>query len=145
MVRGIPLDQPYDLVVPVPLHWRRRLWRGFNQSELLARPLARRLGIEVRNVLRRTRHTATQASLIPSERRINVSGAFALKDPAAVRGKRILLVDDVLTTGATVGAASRVLRAGGARHVAVLTLARVDRRPSWAMLTGGIKKSVGAQ
>lgn len=132
LLSALPLDQRFDLVVPVPLHWRRRLWRGFNQAELLARPLAHRLGVTVNDALRRTRNTETQASLSPSERRSNVAGAFVLRNPNAVRGLRILLIDDVLTTGATVGAAATVLRHGGARHVAVLTLARVDRRPSWA-------------
>jgi ComF family protein len=134
LLRAIPLDQRFDLVVPVPLHWRRRLWRGFNQAELLARPLAHRLGVPVGAALERRRNTDTQASLSPSERRSNVAGAFALRRGAEVRGKRILLVDDVLTTGATVGAAAAVLRRAGASHVAVLTLARVDRRPSWATL-----------
>jgi len=130
LLRAVPLDQRFDLVVPVPLHWRRRLWRGFNQAELLARP--HRLGVTVSDALRRSRNTETQASLSPSERRSNVAGAFVLRHPDAVRGQRILLIDDVLTTGATVGAAATVLRHGGARYVAVLTLARVDRRPSWA-------------
>ena len=134
LLRAIPLDQRFDVVVPVPLHWRRRLWRGFNQAELLARPLAHRLGVPVGAALERRRHTDTQASLSPSERRSNVAGAFALRRGAEVRGKRILLVDDVLTTGATVGSAAAVLRRAGASHVAVLTLARVDRRPSWATL-----------
>jgi ComF family protein len=116
------------------LHWRRRLWRGFNQAELLAKPLADRLSVPMAAALERRRHTDTQASLSPSERRSNVAGAFALRRGVEVRGKRILLVDDVLTTGATVGSAAAVLRRAGASHVAVLTLARVDRRPSWATL-----------
>jgi ComF family protein len=137
--QALPLDQRFDLVVPVPLHWRRRLWRGFNQADLLARPLARRLGATVAPALERRRRTETQASLSPSERRTNVVGAFALRRGADVRGKRILLVDDVLTTGATVGAAASVLRQAGASHVAVLTLARVDRRPSWTSLARAIR------
>jgi orotate phosphoribosyltransferase len=77
--------------------------------------------------------------LSPSERRTNVAGAFALRRGAEVRGKRILLVDDVLTTGSTVGSAASVLRRAGASHVAVLTLARVDRRPSWASLARAVR------
>jgi predicted amidophosphoribosyltransferase len=96
--------------------------------------LADRLSVPMAAALERRRHTDTQASLSPSERRSNVAGAFALRRGVEVRGKRILLVDDVLTTGATVGSAAAVLRRAGASHVAVLTLARVDRRPSWATL-----------
>lgn len=136
MLQSLPLDLRFDMVVPIPLHWRRRLWRGFNQAELLARPLAFRLGAPVVRAIRRPRHTETQASLTPSERRSNVAGAFAVTKPDLVRGKSVLLVDDVLTTGATASAAGAALRRGGARHVAILTLARVDRRPSWAIFAG---------
>jgi len=128
MVRALPLDLQVDMIVPVPLHWRRRLERGFNQCELLARPLESRLRVPLVRALGKSRHTETQASSTPAERRSNLTGAFVLSRPGVVEGKRVLLVDDVLTTGATVMTCSTVLRRGGAKSVTVLTLARVDRR-----------------
>lgn len=113
-----------DLMVPVPLHPRRLRERGFNQALLLAQafPEAR---VE-REVLVRVRHTPPQTSLpTPRERRENVKGAFAVVRPEVVRGKKVLLVDDVFTTGATVKECARTLRRGGAREVSVLTVARV--------------------
>ena len=130
MVQALPLDLQVDLIVPVPLHWRRRLWRGFNQCELLARPLESRLRVPVVAAIGKSRHTETQASSTPTQRRSNLTGAFVLTDKKIVEGKRVLLVDDVLTTGATVTMCSNLLRRGGAKSVTVLTLARVDRRPA---------------
>lgn len=130
MVRALPLDLQVDMIVPVPLHWRRRIWRGFDQCELLARPLESRLRVPLVKALRKSRHTETQATSTPAARRSNLTGAFVLSDQGVVKGKRVLLVDDVLTTGATVMTCSMVLRRGGAKSVTVLTLARVDRRPA---------------
>jgi ComF family protein len=125
---AVPRDRVFDAVVPVPLHWRRRLDRGFNQSELLARAVARRYGLGVTNAARRRRATPAQAGLSNAGRRTNVAGAFTVKRPRAVAGCRVLLVDDVMTTGATAGACAAALRRAGATYVALLTLARVDRR-----------------
>lgn len=130
MVRALPLDLQVDMIVPVPLHWRRRMWRGYNQSELLARPLGSRLRVPVMQAIRKNRHTETQASSSAAERRSNLTGAFFLAKKGIVEGRRVLLVDDVLTTGATVTICSALLRRGGAKSVTVLTLARVDRRPA---------------
>jgi len=111
-----------DAVVPVPLHWRRRRWRGYDQAALLARPTAKALGVPaLLRGLRRVRHTPSQVNLPHDERQANVAGAFA---PGRLRGVgRVLLVDDVRTTGATLEAASKALRAGGAREVRTLVLA----------------------
>ena len=130
MVRALPLDLQVDMIVPVPLHWRRKMWRGFNQCELLARPLESRLRVPLVRAIRKTRHTETQASSTPAQRRSNLTGVFVLAAENIVEGKRVLLVDDVLTTGATVTMCSALLRRGGAKSVTVLTLARVDRRPA---------------
>lgn len=128
---AIPRDQRFDLIVPVPLHWRRRFERGFNQSALLAKAVARRYAAPVASPLARRRATAAQAGLSNAQRRANVSGVFTVKRPARVAGRRILLIDDVMTTGATGAACAAALKGAGAHYVALLTLARVDRR-SWA-------------
>jgi ComF family protein len=128
MATALPPGEQVDAVVPVPLHWRRRWRRGFNQSELLARIVARRYGLKVSRALRRGRPTASQAGLTRSMRRANVAGAFFVRSRQEVEGRRILLVDDVMTTGATASACGTALKRAGARRVTVLTLARVDRR-----------------
>jgi ComF family protein len=134
---ALPRDQRFDLVVPVPLHWRRRWQRGFNQSELLARGMAQRCGVPMRGVLRRARSTDAQAGLSHARRRRNVAGAFRLRRRARIAGMRVLLVDDVMTTGATAAACAVALKRAGARHVALLTLARVDRRFSAGLARPG--------
>jgi ComF family protein len=128
LARALPRDQRFDIVVPMPLHWRRQWQRGFNQSELLARATARRSGIPMVNAVRRTRATATQAGLSHAKRRENVAGAFRVKNRRAVEGRRILLIDDVMTTGTTASACALALKRAGAKSVSLLALARVDRR-----------------
>lgn len=112
-----------DLLLPVPLHPRRLRARGFNQALLLARSFTDKpVALEV---LTRERHTVPQVGLNPKERRDNVKGAFAVRQPEAVKGKNILLIDDLYTTGSTVRECARVLRRAGAARVEVLTVARV--------------------
>jgi ComF family protein len=125
---ALPRDKRFDVVVPMPLHWRREWQRGFNQSALLARATARRCGIPMLNAVRRTRATATQAGLSNARRRENVAGAFRVRKTALVEGRRILLIDDVMTTGATASACALALKRAGAKSVTLLALARVDRR-----------------
>lgn len=131
---GADLLAEADLVAPVPLHWRRLLVRRYNQAQLLARAALRASpqashGRLVPDLLRRRRWTGSQAGLRARERRRNVREAFDVHPrwADAIAGKTVLLVDDVLTTGATVEACTRALRRRGARHVDVLTLARVVR------------------
>ncbi len=115
----------YDLMVPVPLHRRRLYERGFNQAMLLCRGIGGRWGIEIDETgLARIRQTAPQIRLTPAEREKNVRGAFAVTGPGFA-GKRVLLVDDVYTTGATVSECSRILMDAGAQEVGILTVARV--------------------
>ena len=116
-----------DFVVPVPLSGLRRRTRGYNQAEELAQALGRELGVPVRpRALERLRHTPPQArSADAAERRHNVAGAFRTRDPD-VAGRRVLLVDDVTTTGATLAAAASALREGGIRSVWGLTFAKED-------------------
>lgn len=113
-----------DAFVPVPLHASRRRERGYNQSELLAQVLTRHTKMPMRNWLKRVRHTEQQAHLGAHERRANVHDAFHAN--AAVKDKRIALVDDVLTTGATLAECALALQQAGAIHVTAITLARAQ-------------------
>lgn len=118
---------PSAVLVPVPLHPSRERQRGYNQSALIADGVAQALGWERIDPLRRTRATGQQAKLDAAARRTNVAGAFALAagfDPARVAGETVVLVDDVLTTGATLGACAAVLASAGAGCICVATLAR---------------------
>ena len=115
-----------DAVTPVPLHRRRLFSRRFNQSALLAREIAHLTGLAFEpDLLIRTRNTVSQITLTPLNRFENVRGAFSVRPERAVEGRRIVLIDDVMTTGATVKACARTLKQAGAATVAVLTLARV--------------------
>lgn len=129
LIRSLPLDQQFDAVLPMPMHWRKRWERGFNQAELLAKPIAKRYGLRLSTNLRRVRYTNAQAGLTETQRRDNLKGSFSVRRPAGIRDKRVLLVDDVFTTGATLRAASAALKQAGVRHITALTLARVDHRP----------------
>jgi competence protein ComFC len=132
LVAALPRDERFDGLTAVPLHWRRQWNRGFNQSDLLAREISRRSGIPMLNALKRVRATATQASLSNTGRRRNVTQAFQCRRGARwverLNGKRILLIDDVMTTGSTAASCALALKRAGAARVALLTIARVDRR-----------------
>jgi ComF family protein len=116
----------YDLCVPVPLHPARFRARGFNQAALLARSVAPGVGEFAPDTLRRLRATRSQTTLLRDARAHNVGGAFVLGPTARVAGRSILLVDDVLTSGATARACADVLLQGGARFVDVVALARAS-------------------
>jgi ComF family protein len=133
-VVAIP-DLPNDLVaVPVPLFGKKRRSRGFNQSELLTRGLLaalrqRRPELQIKlasALLVRRRETESQAGLDPHERRANVRGAFFVPRPEVVRGRDVLLIDDIYTTGATARACSAALRKAGAASIRVATVARAQ-------------------
>lgn len=115
-------------VVSVPLHWRRRLARGHNQAEDLARRLASVLGAPYQDPLRRVRPTEKLAGKGRTERASLLRGAFALRRPGTRLEGGVLLVDDILTTGATCGAAARALRAAGSRPIIAVVLARAEGR-----------------
>jgi ComF family protein len=131
---GAELLPDCDLIVPVPLHRWRLLRRGYNQSALLAHALAAGAGarrLVVPDLLQRVQATASQQGLSGEQRRRNIKASGFRLHPrhrSRVAGRRILLIDDVLTTGATIGACARTLLKGGARAVDVLTLARVVRQ-----------------
>ncbi len=125
---GCELFDDADVVVPVPLHWRRLWERRFNQAAALARAAAAGSGVPVVvTALIRRRATPQQVGLSRNARATNVQGAFAVAPAgrSAIHGKRVILVDDVLTSGATIDACARVLKRAGARHVDALVFARV--------------------
>jgi ComF family protein len=115
----------HDLIMPVPLHLARLRWRGFNQAALLGSAIAPRLGRPLNtDTLVRVRETAPQTGQHMGERRSNIHNAFAVRRPAAVANRSVLLIDDVITTGATADECARTLLAAGARRVEILALAR---------------------
>ncbi len=129
MLSRLPRDfdpYAYQAILPVPLHPGHQRQRGYNQSEILAREIASQLHIPLlRHALRRVRQTDQQARLIHRQaRHANIQGAFQVTDSASVSGKSLILVDDVVTTGATVSECARMLKKAGAASVLVLAIAR---------------------
>jgi ComF family protein len=116
------------LVVPIPMHWWRYLLRGTNSPEILAGCLGRQFHLPVARVLSRCRHTAPQKDLLPRQRFLNMAGAFRIRrgQTGRLTGSHILLVDDILTTGATCSEAARVLKRAGAARVTAVVLARAQ-------------------
>ena len=129
IARALPEKFAPDLVVPVPLHRTRQKERGFNQVDLFGRPLARRLGLPYRPVLLKRERPRPEKHLLHFDERWEaVRGAFVIREGGRVDNFRILLLDDVMTSGATLDACSRALRAAGAKSVAGLTIARAVRQ-----------------
>jgi len=128
LAQALPRETSFDVIVPMPLHWFNHWLRGFNQSNDLAREIGKKWNVPVRSVIRRKKATRPQAGLTNAKRRANMSGAFRMPRGRSLAGMRVLLVDDVVTTGATASACARVLKRAGAAHVALLALARTDRR-----------------
>jgi competence protein ComFC len=118
------LRGPFDVIVPVPLHPARERERGFNQAALLAELLGKRVSAPLKPMLERVRYTTTQTAFDRSERMENLHGAFRLRKKADVQHLRVLLIDDVLTTGATLSECARVLKKAGAAFVYAATAAR---------------------
>lgn len=121
---GVMAAWQIDVIVPVPMHWLRRLSRGTSSADLLARHLAGGLGLPARGLLWRTRATPMQNELPPESRAANVRGAFHATPAAS--GKRVLLVDDVMTTGSTLDACRQSLEAAGAARVHAAVITRAD-------------------
>lgn len=116
--------EQFDFMVPIPLHPTRKRERGYNQSFLLASQLSRIFNINLNiNLLIKTKNTKNQSLLSKKERWTNITGAFKIKNPNEVNNKSILLIDDLLTTGATSSEAAKALKSAGAKTVGVFTLA----------------------
>jgi competence protein ComFC len=116
IIRADPVLQTADMIAPIPLHWSKQLRRGYNQSLLLARSIAHNTGLTLLDVLKRTRRTKSQTKLTDNLRRENITGAFSVR-LNNIANKRVLLIDDVLTTGATMNECARVLKQAGAAAV----------------------------
>ena len=125
-IMGEDLVKKADIIAPVPLHFRRKLYRRYNQASLLGRNIAIEADKNYQPfLLKRTRHTKQQTRLPKHVRKINVAGAFVANKNINVHGKNILLVDDVMTTGATLSSCAKVLKEAGAKRVNCLVFARV--------------------
>jgi predicted amidophosphoribosyltransferase len=124
-LRSLPQRETFDLIVPTPKFWIQRIARAHNSSELLAEQIGIALRSPVdRHLLARVRTTAKQGTLMRHERAENVKGAFQSVHPGKIRGKQLLVIDDILTSGATAAEMASVLFAAGAQHVEVACLAR---------------------
>ena len=133
--RGLPLERCAALV-PVPLHPKRRHWRGFDQAELLCEHITEALGLPVwDDAIARIRHTTPQTELTGASRRANVRGAFEARKPWRLARASVVLVDDVMTTGSTLEECARVLKTAGARSVYALTVTRAV--PGWHTIRPG--------
>ena len=126
----------FDAVVPIPMHWRRRLARGFDHARAIATRLAGELALPVGCELARTRNTPPQIHLPRTRRLENVRGAFAVRSEASVAGTSLLLVDDVTTTGATAEEAARTLLRAGAAHVRLAVFAKSETPTAYAHVLG---------
>lgn len=113
-----------DFIVPVPMYWSRELFRGYNQAELLAGKVSKLLDLKYRKILKRTKNTSTQTALSKKERLKNMNNVFKVVDKKNLKDSTILLIDDVMTSGATLSACTLMLLESGAKKVSVLTAAR---------------------
>lgn len=121
-----PFIEKVDFIVPVPIHLKRMLKRKYNQSALLSNVISSITGKPALfNTLIRTSFKESQGHLSIKDRKLNVSGAFSVKNPFKIKGKNILIIDDVFTTGATINECAKVLKSAGARRIFVVTFARV--------------------
>ncbi len=124
LLNSDPMLKQADALVPIPLHSARKRERGFNQAELLSLEISDQTGIPILNALKRKKNTKSQITLDPKERIENMQGAFIIKDKQMVINKRVILIDDVITTGATISSAAQVLQNAGAQEVYGLVVAR---------------------
>lgn len=115
----------YDIIIPVPIHKKRKLIRGYNQTELIARQIARNIGLNLENkVLIKQKNVVSQSELNKNDRKENVKDAFIIKNKEKIKNKKILIFDDIYTTGSTLKECSRILKNAGANEIGILTIAK---------------------
>ena len=115
----------YDIIIPVPIHKKRKLVRGYNQTELIAKEIAKNTNLRMENkVLFKHKNIVSQSGLNKSERKKNVKDAFIVKNIEKVNGKNVLIIDDIYTTGSTLQECSRILKLNGANKIGVITIAK---------------------
>ena len=120
-----PILKSYDTIIPVPISGKRKKQRGYNQSELIAREIAKRLGIDYDNQsLFKTKNIVEQSKLNKEERQKNIQGVYELRNQIMLKDKRILLIDDIYTTGSTVNECSRILSQAAPKKIGILTIAK---------------------
>lgn len=123
-IKSLTKKIEFDIIMAIPLHRRKRLERGYNQSNLISKALSREFQLpDWSHLVTRVKDTTSQSLLGKSERRVNVEGAFNVREPGKLKGKRVLLVDDVMTTGCTMDACSRSLLSAGASSVIAAVIA----------------------
>lgn len=118
-LQGSGLFDGVDLIVPVPIHWMKKRRRGYNQTEMIARGVSEVTGIPVERQLRAVRPHRTQTSLTPGQRSANTRNLFAIRNPEALKGKRVMLLDDICTTGATLLSAGEAIAASTNNNVRI--------------------------
>ena len=115
----------YDIIISVPIHKQKKCIRAYNQSELIAKQIAKEMKINYgKNILIKIKNTKLQSTLNKTERKTNIKNAFYLKDNKNIKGKKVILVDDIYTTGSTVNECSKVLKKAGAKEICVITIAK---------------------
>lgn len=127
LIDKLPPEETFDFVTWVPLHRSKKTTRGYNQSEIIAKEIAVTKGLPAKKIIKKTRKTLDQNKLAMPKRQTNISDAFKLYGSMNISGKKILIIDDVYTTGATVNECCKTIRDGGAARIGVLTLARALR------------------
>lgn len=121
----VEIIKTYDIIVPVPLSRTRNKLRGYNQSELIATEISKTLKLDlIKNELYKTKNTMRQSNLNKLEREINIQGAYALKNEERIKNKKVLIIDDIYTTGATANECSRVLKNAETQKIGILTIAK---------------------
>lgn len=115
----------YDIIIPVPIHKKRKKQRGYNQSELIAKEIAKNINIEYRNdIIEKTKNNLPQSSLTKEQRKQNVKNVYKIKNKEKIENKKIIIIDDIYTTGNTVKAISKILKENGAKEITILTIAK---------------------
>ena len=115
----------YDIIIPVPIHKKRKKQRGYNQSELIAKEIAKNINIEYRNdIIEKTKNNLPQSSLTKEQRKENVQNVYKINDKEKIQNKNIIIIDDIYTTGNTVNAISKILKENGAKEITILTIAK---------------------